>query len=325
MLCPQWSLTSSRRLDIIDHRSWHPRGINTTLVNEIYAKDKINVGAKGTGQKVLEERMAEITAALEKAIAQPDTSSVKISRWYPGVVEEIVESVHEKSRKTGKKKLNIEERLLSEAASELDRKQTKQLQATQEKTVDEILAGMASAAPLQPLDEGVAIPGASTTQRARRRRQKMRSTPVVGGGLFGETSSNHEEEDDTPKLDLNASKNQNGEESKKKKWKPNFDFGARGHKAEIVVDGESYDIRINDETLKALRTGYSGDMLDSRGMSMGSGIVPDSGRVVNQLHGYIRNPNMLSKITEETDDGESSDTSSHFGVKKHDDLDQPPV
>lgn len=70
-------------LDIIDHRSWHPRGISTTLVNEIYCKDKISV-EKGKSQEALEARIDEIQKKLEQTINQPDTSKVKVSRWFPG-------------------------------------------------------------------------------------------------------------------------------------------------------------------------------------------------------------------------------------------------
>ena len=42
-------------LDVIDHRAWHPRGINTTLVNEIYAK-----------------KLLMIKRQLLKALAEPE-------------------------------------------------------------------------------------------------------------------------------------------------------------------------------------------------------------------------------------------------------------
>lgn len=70
-------------LDIIDHRSWHPRGITTTLVNEIYCKDNIGI-EKGKSQEVLEARINEIQEKLAETINQPETSKVKVSRWFPG-------------------------------------------------------------------------------------------------------------------------------------------------------------------------------------------------------------------------------------------------
>ena len=38
-------------LEVIDHRAWSPRGVNTTLVNEIYAKDTLDFRAD-TGRLV---------------------------------------------------------------------------------------------------------------------------------------------------------------------------------------------------------------------------------------------------------------------------------
>jgi hypothetical protein len=311
-------------LDVIDHRSWHPRGVSTTLVNEIYCKDTIEIKEKGRSQEVLEERINQIREALEKAINQPKTSRVKVQRWYPGVVEEIIESVHDKKMTTSKKNLNLEERLLKEATEKLDQKQSLQTHATKEKTVEEILASMrGDKDTLPPVDEAQAVtPSAGDMPRkARRRRQKMRSTPVVGGGLFGESSEQEKEEKAKPGV---------SQGKKPGEWKPNFDFGRRrGHKAEIIVQGESYDIRISDETLRALRTGFSGDMVDSRGISVvgaGLGITPDRHNVVNQLQGYIRTPQQLGAIMEEADsESEASSMHPRHDHDHHDNGDLPPV
>merc|ERR1712151_910636 len=45
-------------LDIIDHRQWAPRGVNTTVVNEIYAKDKLELERQDRehAREVLNER-----------------------------------------------------------------------------------------------------------------------------------------------------------------------------------------------------------------------------------------------------------------------------
>jgi len=58
------------------------------------------------------------------------------------VVQEIVEEIEEK--RTVKRRLNLEQRLLQEASSALDRKQNMLSTATREKTVEEILAGTQS-------------------------------------------------------------------------------------------------------------------------------------------------------------------------------------
>jgi hypothetical protein len=296
-------------LDIIDHRSWHPRGINTTLVNEIYCKDKISLTGRGQAQAILEERMQEIKAALEQAIKQPETSQTQVQRWFPGVVEEIVESVHHKEKGAGKRVLSLEQRLLKEASTALDKKQNMQLQATHERSVQEILHGMQGEPELPAVEEGLhPTEVAPKSKRAPRHRQKMRSTPVVGGGLFGESDTRtQEEKHEHAKKAAGAAGNGNTLDS----WKADFDAGRKGHKAEIIVKGESYDIRINDATLRALQTGFSGDMLDSRGVSMhGSlSIEPDTSNVVSKLHGYVRNAPAMNMITEETVDGESETSS----------------
>jgi len=60
-------------LDVIDHRSWHPRGINTTLVNEIYCKGNIDpqvlMGEDSEG--VMETKIEDVKTTLLEAIDQP--------------------------------------------------------------------------------------------------------------------------------------------------------------------------------------------------------------------------------------------------------------
>lgn len=60
-------------LDIIDHRSWHPRGINTTLVNEIYCKGSIDpvllINSDEAG--VMESKIEEVRARLMEVIDEP--------------------------------------------------------------------------------------------------------------------------------------------------------------------------------------------------------------------------------------------------------------
>ena len=318
LLTSMMSTLTKLGLDIIDHRCWNPRGINTTLVTEVYARDNISVEGKGDVQAVLEERMEKIKKALEDKINQPNDSRVKVQRWYPGVVEEIVSSVHETRKTTGTKKLNLEERLLIEAEQKLTKSQDAQTKVTKERTVEEILAGMKTEPELPGMEEGRAT--AKTTdlpaqKKVRRRRQKMRSTPVVGGGLFGETGSDADDESVKGGGKVTATGRKPGD-----KEKPFF-LPSYGHKAEIVVGGDSYRVRINDETLRSLQTGFTGDMLDTRGVSIGGGISvqQDRSNVVNQLQGYVRNFGGLGSITEEEEQSvDESDTSSMIGNSKVD-------
>jgi len=312
-LIPRMTETLAKlELDIIDHRSWHPRGINTTLITEVYVRDRIDfpsTAGKDETQRILDDRMNEIKLALEKTINQKDDARVKVQRWYPGVVEEYLETVKENSKVVEAKQLNLEDRLVREASQRMNRNEELQTLATKQKSVKEILSGMQSEPTLPPVEEGVAMTAGKVPVKTRRRRQKMRSTPVVGGGLFEEGTSVTREEEKTEAPEANG--------SSKDRWKTDFLNRKSGHKAEIIVDGESYTIRVNESTLKALRTGYSGDMLDSRGV-IGGGleIEPSESNVVNRLHGYIRNIPAMTKITEE-DENEESETSSIHNVSNH--------
>jgi hypothetical protein len=60
-------------LEIIDHRSWHPRGINTTVVNEIYCKGNIDPDSLANDDEtdILKAKMEEVKAGLLEAINQP--------------------------------------------------------------------------------------------------------------------------------------------------------------------------------------------------------------------------------------------------------------
>lgn len=289
-------------LEVIDHRAWSPRGVQTTLINEIYVKDTIEI-EKGDTKARLEARIAEINKVLEDTINQPETAKVKVQRWYPGVVEEYTEEVDENNQIRTKQKLNLEQRLLEAATTELERKRNAQTNATQEKTVDDILREMGkevvpSTSPTAAGGGGAAVPA----KKGKRRRQKMRSTPVVGGGLFGEGTREEkkdDDDDDAPPAGL-------GQPLTARPPALISSFKQSGHAADIIVDGEVYKIRINDETLKNLRTGFGGEMVDSHGISVtgGMSIRHDDNNIVNQLHGYIRSVAPLGQIHEENhDDG----------------------
>ena len=247
----------------------------------------------------MKERIDLVTDALQKAINQPD-ARVKVQRWYPGVVEEITESVHEKDGHKKKSTISLEASLLKEASANLNRRQSVQLMATKERSVKEILEGMGEDVKTQDEPELLAP---VTAPRPRRRRQKMRSTPVVGGGLF-----------DAPPMEETSSV------SKQEKAKPAggmtmsaLGFQPRGRRAKITVDGEVYDVRLSEATLKSLRNSFSGEML---GLEEGEGlsITPDTSDVTHMLRGYVRNAGPLTRITE--DENTDSETSSVNGTKK---------
>ena len=122
----------SKGLDVIDHRAWSPRGINTTLVNEVYARSQIQLSDSQTLEDAVDVLIENITQAIKDAIDQTD-SKVKVQRWFPGVIEEVVEETNERRHS------DIKQRLLKEASSALERKAKMQLSATKEKSYAEIM------------------------------------------------------------------------------------------------------------------------------------------------------------------------------------------
>mmetsp|Transcript_9262 Transcript_9262/g.20862 ORF Transcript_9262/g.20862 Transcript_9262/m.20862 type:complete len:818 (-) Transcript_9262:112-2565(-) len=291
-------------LEVIDHRAWHPRGIDSTLVNEIYAKDILKRTEDKATNELLDVRMEEIRVALEGVINQEE-ARVKVQRWFPGVVEEITESVHEKHGNKKKSKLSLEASLLKEATANLRRSQTIQTHATKEKSVKEILEGMQEEilVPDEALTAAAAAP--TTAPRPRRRRQKMRSTPVVGGGLFGETTAEEKQDDFQPK--------KSGDQAPPKFTMSALGMKPRGHRAEISVGGETYDVRLSEATLKNLRSAFSGDMI-GLGEGEGLSIQADTNDVTTMLKGFVRQGAPLTRITE---DDESDTSSAHGGKKQH--------
>jgi hypothetical protein len=311
-------------LDIIDHRAWSPRGINTTLINEVYAKTKLtNMKEKGGSVKALASLIDEITQALEKVINQPGEAKVQVQRWYPGVVEEITEEVHEKHN------TNVTQRLLNEASTRLERKQQIQTMATTGKSVEQILGGMEGMegggqppAPVIPGQETTtrtklqdvpenAVPAAAPKPKPRRRvRQKMRSTPVVGGGLFGETGV----EANDGRIDFFSGQQEEKEENIKEDMLAKWTLGKpNGVSAELVVKGESYNIRISRQTFQDLQKGDRGQMVDSRGIEISGGLnieAQEDAPIVQRLQGYVRNMPM-NKITEEESREDVSEMSSN--------------
>jgi hypothetical protein len=317
LLIKLMNLMAKKGLDVIDHRAWSPRGINTTLVNEIYARSTLKVKNDQSTEEALDELIADLQKSIENVIAQED-AKVKVQRWYPGVVEEIVEEVNEKQHK------NVRQRLLKEATSILERKQNIQTTATQAKTLEDILGGGGDVAgdveqPAPPAGEApsgtvadseaggttaafAGIPdsgtGPSTTQsRPRRRvRCKMRSTPVVGGGLFGETIEARSGREVDNRISNMSRKKQEDLSWDKTK--------AAGVPAEITINGEVFHIRVSRDTYQDLKRGRAGaGQTDSRGIPL-AGIeitARDDAPVVQRLHGFVRNQ-PLSQIQEEKGD-----------------------
>jgi len=297
-------------LDVIDHRAWSPRGINTTLVNEVYARCPLDTSGYEAPEKALEALIEKLTKTIISEIDQPD-SKVKVQRWFPGVVKEVVEETDEKKQK------NIRERLLVEASTNLERKQKIQLDATTAKTVEEITGDEVAEGPKQNVEKDKmddllrqsVLPNSSGTpeqsERPRRRhRHKTHSTPVVGGGLFGEEVVARSGRDGSRRMDRvsDFSTNKDNHEDLNFTLSSSSDLPAR-----ITVQGEVFHIRISENSWKDLKTGVEGQTTDSRGVPL-SGIeitARDDAPVVQRLQGFVRNP-ILAKIQEASEFSEGS-------------------
>jgi len=97
---PAWGLqtgivdqTTKLHLDIIDHRSYHHRQSDNTVVNEIYAKDSVLVlsGLSEEEQEAsLRERRREIKKQISGVIHQ-ENAVIRVQRWIPQLSAEIEE------------------------------------------------------------------------------------------------------------------------------------------------------------------------------------------------------------------------------------------
>ena len=66
------STLTSLGLEAIDNRSWHPRGVDSTLMTEIFVEDDffLRYGDE-EGNKTIDERIAEVSESMAAAIRQP--------------------------------------------------------------------------------------------------------------------------------------------------------------------------------------------------------------------------------------------------------------
>jgi hypothetical protein len=295
------NMMGKKGLDVIDHRSWSPRGINTTLVNEVYARVSLKIGPNQSFQETLDALIEDIKISIEGVIAQPNSGKVKVQRWYPGVVEEIFEEVDEIHDRNA----SVRQRLLSEAAENLERKQKIQTEATKAKSVAELLDEVPETA--LPVDfetgngHGTEIPTSPSQLRVpkprRRVRRKVRSTPVVGGSLFGESSEALFDSEKLHRADVST--------NHRREYQAWSNVKAAGVPAQITVNGEVYSFRISLNAWQNLKKGLS-NLTDSRGVPL-SGIeisALDDAPVSQRLHGFVRHM-PLGQTDEEELDGVS--------------------
>ncbi|KAL7540185.1 hypothetical protein ACHAWF_006616 [Thalassiosira exigua] len=317
------SLTSLK-LEVIDNRSWHPRGVDSTLMTEIFVQDDCFLNAHDEEMTAtVEDRIEQVNDAIKKAVRQPG-AKIQVTRWFPGVLQAIVEEVKSKSSVSNLRTTladnrgnrgSVKDLLAKEATKTLEGKRNKQIAATKEKTLDEIKKEMgipldssqdALEGPSPPADASAfpaaadaSAPAAPATTTRRRVRQKMRSTPVVGGSLFDDIKPSTPEE---PKV--HAGEGDIGEDAKKRR--DSFTMGLSGQSAELVVGGEVFKIRVMPQTVHRIRSGYSGELLDDASVKFSQEDVP----IEHRLEGFIRTGG-LQAITEDV-----SETASNVGSEK---------
>jgi len=202
-------------LQTIDVRSWHPRGADTMMVNEIYARDTHKIDANDSAE--VQKRLDDIKLKLESAISQPDSAEVVVQKWYPGIVEEVEEYIEkdDSSAKTKQPpKFSIASRLFAEADAKLE----EDLQKLQAGMQDELSKSSFVECSL-PTPVGADVveddgPVVSTKV----------TTPVVGGGLLGETNP------------------------------PSLAKPSDEHVGYAVIKGRRYEITVSDDTVKKLES-----------------------------------------------------------------------
>lgn len=59
-------------LEVIDNRSWHPRGVDSTLMTEIFVEDDFFLrSGDEEGNRTIENRIADVSETMIAAIKQP--------------------------------------------------------------------------------------------------------------------------------------------------------------------------------------------------------------------------------------------------------------
>lgn len=167
-------------LEVIDHRSWHPRGVDGILVMECYVQ---NMGTGLCGEEAIEQRREEIENAIAVAIRQPaDKAQVRVQRWRPGAVAEAAEDVTTldvTDTDTDDKPVQerIHSQVLEEATKSLEKHRSLQEGATRGKSVAEITG-------VGDIEAPTSRPSTLQPPHPSTQRQKMLSTPVGGSSVL---------------------------------------------------------------------------------------------------------------------------------------------
>lgn len=230
---------------------------------------------------------------------------IKVTRWFPGVLQEIAEEVRTNSVVSsdlvdglGE---SVRDRIQKKASRQLENKQKVQLAATELKPLEKIMKEMGIPTDAQTTSDKARAGKARATINAsgevqektggtvtrRRVRQKMRSTPVTGGSLFDD----HRPLDAAPEPELHKVP------GKASVSRPSA-RESEGRAVELVVDGQVYRIRVLPGTLQRIEAGYSNELLEDSSVQVKQADVP----LEHRLQGFIRTGGGAEIISEEVTD-----------------------
>jgi len=255
------------------------------LVNEIYAKGSIAVHQDS--EATLSDEMYDIEQKLLNLLDQED-AQVKVQRWFPGVLSEIVEEVVnvDPTVSHSLSVSSVSENIAKEAAGILERKRQLQTTATTKKTVDEILNSSNT-------HSIVGGPPTTASEKRRTKRVKMRSTPALGGNMFGDGGGESSNITSLTGGTTASSRVSSKKSPYKRVSKTNsFSRSTATHVAEVMVGRESFNVQISGSTLARLRKSEGYSMLNDTDLQESG----NSSQMEHALSGYVRVP--LSRIEE---------------------------
>jgi len=309
-----WGLTSkiisavtSLGLEIIDNRSWHPRGADSTLTTEIFAQDDcFNQDADKDMNKSIADRLVQVNQSIFGSIRQP-AAKVKVTRWFPGVLQGGGEVNEEGTSTMGKRQGSVKDMLALEASKTLENKQD---YATGAKSLSEIKkatsqsSGSMSRMSREGSIKDLLAMEASTILEIESQR-KFKDSAAVSKSMgdinneFGGLGATPET--GAPSTDRVAARRRARQKMRSTPViggslfdEPETETSKKDQSVELVVGGEVFKIRVMPATIHRIRAGYSGELLDDSSIKFSSVDVP----IEQRLGGYVRT-NDLSTVDED--------------------------
>lgn len=180
------------KLQVLDHRSWSPRGLNTTLVNEVFAQDYVRSEEGAITDECIAQRLEYVQATITRELSsEGEEVKVNVRQWFPGILETAQIQTDENGNVIRDRKLRLTEHIIEEAGQLLERNRERQLQFTKDRTVEEILQEQES-----------------TDNKTGRPYQRKKTLSAPGPGkLFQEHREITESLLDEPKKSLSECKN----------------------------------------------------------------------------------------------------------------------